>query len=89
MEVLEAALDTLCLVLKSSVEDATYSVLSADESQEIACILVQLDCCKEQIYWLFYLLSCIADCDEIFAGKPVDELNLVHLFKLFFVKNSF
>ena len=83
MEVLEAALDTLCLVLKSSIEHATYSVLSADESHEIACTLVQLNCCKEQVYWMFYLLSCIADCDEIFAGKPVNELNLVHLFKLY------
>lgn len=65
-DVIEAATYALCLVLKNS----SYN-LPLEDRLKLASIAVQLKCCRENVDWLIYMLSCKADCDEILIGNMV------------------
>lgn len=65
-EVIEGALYALCLMLRS------YE-FSCDQRQEIASLAVGLTCCKEDVEWILYLLSCYSDCDQILLENFIPQ----------------
>ncbi|XP_034251659.1 transmembrane and coiled-coil domain-containing protein 6 [Thrips palmi] len=71
-EVIEAAVYALCLMLKSCE-------FSSDQRKEIASLAVGLKCCKEDVDWLLYLLSCNSDCDQIFLENLIPQRCIITL----------
>lgn len=72
-EVVDAALHALILILKSATAEEEPDLMSQETRQQLAVTSMQLSCCRENVDWVIYLLSCKSACDDIFLEHNIPQ----------------